>query len=136
MFKITPVNDRDTARRIADACGVPYREGAFMYRMIDPDGEVLLGMSQFEILGACGMIFDLREAPDRHDFEAMFILGRATMNFIDMCGAHLCRATKDTADAPFLRALGFCEGEDGFTADMHGMFDGHCGVHTVTENGQ
>ena len=133
MFKITPVNDSDTAKRIAEACGVPYREGAFMYRMIDPEGDVLLGMSQFEILGASGSILDLREAPDRHDFEAMFILGRATMNFIDMCGAHICHATAATADAQFLRALGFHETSDGFTADMHGMFDGHCGGHTVKE---
>lgn len=133
MFKITPVRDRTVAEAVAAACGVPVRDGAFMYRMIDVESEELLGMSQFEILGHEGVLFDLKEAPDKQDFEAMFILGRATMNFIDMCGTHVCRATGESADASMLRALGFREAGDGFFADMHGMFDGHCGGHANKE---
>ena len=91
-----------------------------------------MGMSQFDISGECGYIKTLREKVGYSDFEAMFILGRATMNFIDLCGNHSCYAASDAAEARLLRAIGFREQDGGkYFADMTHMFDGHCDGHTV-----
>ena len=102
--------------------------------MFDVDTENLMGFSQFEI-GETGYIYNLLTAKDTHDFEAMFILGRQTMNFIDICGNHTCKASKFAGDSRLLRAIGFKEVENELFCDMTGMFDGHCSGHAVNLEG-
>lgn len=128
MFKITPVQDKERQKEICNECNAEYREDAFAYVMFDIDSGDIMGMSQFEI-GKVGYIFDLKESGEMSDFEAMFILARQTMNFIDLCGAHICRAASDAADERLLRAVGFKDVDGIFTCDMTGMFDGHCSGH-------
>ena len=84
---------------------------------------------QFEIEGDTGYISDLKEAPGLSDFEAMFILGRATMNFIDMCGTHKCRASLVAGEERLLKSIGFKENGGEYFSDMAGMFDGKCQGH-------
>ena len=88
-----------------------------------------MGMSQCEILGDGGYIYDIKEAPDSNDKEAMFILGRQTMNFIDLCGAHTCRASINAGEPKLLSAIGFSIKNDEYYCDMTGMFDGRCDGH-------
>ena len=135
MFKISPINDINLQAEYAKACDTVAKDGYFAYAMIDVETSELMGFSQFEIGAGCGYITDIRPKVGLSDFEAMFILGRATMNFIDMCGAHICKADKDAAEERLLKSIGFKATEDGsWYADMSGMFDGHCGGHTVEEN--
>ena len=134
MFKISPINDIKLQAEFASMCGATAKDGFFAYAMIDVESNQLMGFSQFEIDSSGGYITDIRPRIDYSDFEAMFILTRATMNFIDMCGAHTCKAEKNSADEGLLKAAGFKPTENGeWFADMSGMFDGHCGGHTVGE---
>ena len=130
MFKITPIQQKIRQKEICELCGAEFRTEAFAYQMFDIDSGEIMGMSQFEI-GECGYIFDLREPEGHDDFEAMFILGRQTMNFIDTCGAHICYADKTAGVERLLRAIGFKENDDKLFCDMTGMFDGHCSGHKV-----
>ena len=130
MFKISPIQNFDEQRECLELCGSSAREGFFAYAMREENGR-LLGVSQFEINRGEGYISDLRSSGGIDDFEAMFILGRATMNFIDLCGAHKCRASKDAGDERLLRSIGFKEDGDTLFVDMSGFFDGKCGGHTV-----
>ena len=130
MFKITPIQDKTRQKEICDLCGAPFRPDTFAYQMYDIDSGEIMGMSQFEI-GEVGYIYDLREASGRDDFEAMFILGRQTMNFIDLCNVHCCKAASDFAPERLILSLGFKRTEDEYTCDMTGMFVGHCGGHKV-----
>ncbi|MBP3401573.1 MAG: hypothetical protein J6K85_00775 [Clostridia bacterium] len=130
MFKITPVQSKEEQIKLCHLCGADYREGAFAYVMFDIDSGDIMGMSQFEI-SEYGYIFDLREPDGHDDFEAMFILGRQTMNFIDTCGAHSCYADKAAGVERLLKAIGFKENGDKLFCDMTGMFDGHCSGHAV-----
>lgn len=132
MFKIAPINDEKTQSEYAAACGTILRQGYFGYAMFDAETLEIMGFCQFEIDKDGGYIADLRPRTGLEDFEAMFILGRATMNFIDLCGAHTCRASVDAADMRLLRAIGFrCSDGDKLFVDMTGMFDGHCDGHAV-----
>ena len=100
--------------------------------MIDQENGELMAIAQFDISGKTGYIKTLKSKIGYSDFEAMFILGRQTMNFIDLCGNHTCRAARDAGDERLLRAIGFKETADGdYFADMTGMFDGHCDGHAV-----
>ncbi len=131
MFKISAIQDPSEQKKIAQTCGASAKDGFFAYVMRDCDTGELMGFSQFEI-GDTGYVSDLKAAPNSDDFEAMFILGRTTMNFIDMCGAHICHMAKDAADEKLIRAIGFKLDGDAYTVDMTGMFDGsHCSGHEV-----
>jgi len=131
MFKISPIQDKETQKTYAENCGVAFFDNAFAYSMINQNNGSLMGISQFDIRQGSGYIYNISAALGYSDFEAMFILGRATMNFIDLCDAHECFAAEDAADESFLKALGFKKNESGeFYADMRGMFDGNCKGHT------
>ena len=131
MFKITPIQTKSRQEDICNLFNTEYRPEAFAYILFDHDTGDVMGMSQFEILSDCGYIYDLRIAPDCSDNEAMFILGRQTMNFIDLCGKHICRAATGSADERLLSAIGFKLSDGEYVADMTGMFDGKCDGHTV-----
>ena len=99
--------------------------------MYDADTGDLMGFAQFEINENGGCLLDLCPADGYDDYEAMFILGRATMNFIDLCGAHTLRANVDAGESTLLRAIGLRPTECGdYFCDMTGFFDGsHCSGH-------
>ena len=130
MFKISPINDKEIQKEYAKACGAEYIENFFAYSMTDCESGELMGFSQFEINENGGYISDLRIKIGLVEDEAMFILGRATMNFIDMCGKHTCYAKKDAGDEKLLHAIGFkTETDTLLFCDMTGMFDGKCSGH-------
>ena len=133
MFKISPIQDRETQEKFAKECGAEYIEESFGYAMINQDNGELMGMSQFDISDGSGYIHTLRSKIGYSDFEAMFILGRATMNFIDLCGIHTCRADKCAAEERLIKSIGFkfSEEDGSYFADMTGMFDGKCDGHAV-----
>jgi hypothetical protein len=128
MFKITPIQTKEEQQSICNEVGVTFRPDAFAYKMYDLESGDIMGMSQFEISDV-GYIFDIKEAAGLNDFEAMFILARQTMNFIDLCGAHTCFAADDCANESFLTAIGFKPQGDSYFCDMTGMFDGNCSGH-------
>ena len=124
MFKISPIQDKDLQKKYAEDCNAEFCPDLFAYSMINQESGELMGMSQFDISGDSGYIKTLKPKDGYSDFEAMFILARQTMNFIEGCGAHICYADENTADHAFLKAVGF---NDQLVCDMTGMFDGHCG---------
>ena len=126
MFKITPIQTVEEQAKLANSVGTTLKPGYFAYKMIDNDTQELMGFSQFEIRDDHGYISDLLSNGEI-DYEAMFILGRATMNFIDLCGNHTCRAASNAAEERLIKAIGFKLTEDGdYFADMTDMFSGHC----------
>ena len=131
MFKIFPIQDPSMQKQYAELSGSPYRDGAFAYAMCDASTHEPMGFSQFEIKDDGGWLLDLRPISAKDDYEAMFILGRQTMNFIDLCGTHILNATADAADEMLLHAIGLRITKDGkYSCDMTGFFDGsHCSGH-------
>lgn len=132
MFKISPIQDKILQKQYAEECGAEFCPELFAYSMINQETGELMGFSQFDISGESGYIKTLKPKIGYSDFEAMFILGRATMNFIDLCGNHTCRAASNASDERLLKAIGFRLTDDGeYFADMTHMFDGHCDGHPV-----
>lgn len=130
MFKITPINEKSLQEKYASDCGCECIDSFFAYAMTDNESGELMGFSQFEINENGGYISDLRTKIGYTDDEAMFILGRATMNFIDLCGKHTCYAKTTAGDEKLLHAIGFRKADnDILFCDMTGMFDGKCSGH-------
>lgn len=89
-----------------------------------------MGFSQFELLGQTGTIRDIKCVDGLDDFEAMFILGRQTLNFMEKCGVKTAYADKDSAELTLLKAIGFKLGsDDRYEMNIEGLFDGHCHNH-------
>lgn len=126
MFKIQPIQSKDEQLNVAKSCGCEYREGYFAYAMRDNETDDVMGFSQFEIKEDGGYISDIRPRIGIDDFEAMFILGRATMSFIDLCGAHIAYAPHTAGDVTLMLSLGFKEADGVYVADMTDMFNGKC----------
>jgi len=129
MFKIIPQNDEKLINTYLNLCETSRRDGAFVYAMLDYDTDELMGITQFEIGCNVGYVYDAKEVPGKDDFEAMFILIRQTMNFIEKCGVEKCIATTDSANEQLLRAAGFKLENGSFIATLTGMFDGNCHNH-------
>lgn len=130
MFKIEPIQDKSKQKELCELLGTDYCADYFGYYMYDLDSGKPMGFSQFEISDGHGYIKDLLSPKEEFDREAMFILGRQTMNFIDMCGAHLCFAADSAADPSLLSSIGFKrDGSGKLFCDMTGMFEGGCGNH-------
>lgn len=130
MFKITPVQSEADAEKFMRACSANIKDGCFIYSMTDCETGEIMGISQFEISDGFGYIYDIKEAMGHNDFEAMFILIRQTMNFINLCGVDICRTDLNAGDNSLIRAAGFKEYNEYFECSMQGMFDGsHCSGH-------
>ena len=126
MFKISPEGNPEIIKKYEKQCSFTYKVGAFLYAMTDCDSGEIMGIAQFDIKENCGYILNLKEKDGLSDFEAMFILGRQTMNFINTCGPDICLADKKGSDNSLLKAIGFTERQDNFYCDMTGMFEGKC----------
>ena len=130
MFKIEAIQSFEVQKKYAKLCNCEAKIGYFAYAMFDVETNNPMGFAQFDIRGEIGLISDLREIGGNDDFEAMFILGRSTMNFIDLCGAHEAVADEDAGDERLMKAIGFNKNDEGnYYCNMTGMFTGGCGNH-------
>lgn len=128
MLKVLPVQSKEQQEDICKKCGVKYDPDMLAYVATVDDR--LAGVSQFRVTAEGGLIFDLAPALDFDNFEAMFVMGRGTLNFIDLCGVHYAKFIGEVKDESLLRAVGFKKNEDGiFDIDLEGFFTDHCHNH-------
>lgn len=128
MLKVLPIESKDEQAEICARCSTEYKPDALAYAAT-VDG-VLAGVSQFKVTSDGGIVYDISPADDFDNFEAMFVMGRGTLNFIDLCGVHNATYVGEVKDAPLLRAIGFREDENGkWTINLEGFFTDHCHNH-------
>ncbi len=126
MLRVIPIQEKTQQAELCAICGVTFRPEAFAYAAYVSG--VFVGISQFGICDEYGTIYDLTPAPETDDIEALFIMGRQTMNWIDLLGVHTCHCREGAGAEKLIRALGFRRDENGtLSADTTHMFDGHCG---------
>ncbi|MFA5561790.1 MAG: hypothetical protein WDA00_04040 [Eubacteriales bacterium] len=124
MLTVKPLESKQEQEAACARCAIPYEADDLAYGAY-ADGE-FIGMCQFKV-GEVGYIRDLVCAQGTEDFEALFIMGRGTLNFIDLCGVHTCRARAGAAADRVLLAIGFRRQADGdWFADMSQMFTSPC----------
>ncbi len=129
MLEIKPIQSKSIQKALCEKCSISYIEDAFAYSAYD--GDCFLGMSQFTIESGYALIKNLASADGVEDFEAMFILGRAVLNFIDLCSVSTAKIEKDASKERLARAIGFKRSEDGeyLPLSLIGMFDAKCPSH-------
>ena len=116
MLEILPIQTKPEQEALCARAGIPYRIDAMAYRA-SVDGEIT-AVCQFSMDAEGGHIHDLamvkdKEFSDRDRIESLFVMGRAAMNFIDLCGVHKAYF-EDTAFEPegMIKSIGFEKLED------------------------
>lgn len=129
MLKVLPIQSKITQEEICIRCGVSYDPDLLAYSATVDDE--LRGVCQFKLTDKGGVIYDLAPAKDTFDFEALFVLGRGTLNFIDLCGVHYAYfrgLIPDEQTERLIKAVGFKKSEQGsYEIDLEGFFTTeHC----------
>ena len=128
MLKVLPVQSKTTQEEICRKCGVEYNPDALAYSATVDDR--LAGISQFKVTAEGGIIYDLAPALDFDNFEAMLVMVRGTLNFIDLCGVHRAYFVGEVKDELLLKAVGFKKNDEGkFEINLEGFFTDHCHNH-------
>lgn len=111
MLVIKPVQEKEKQKDICKKCGVQYLPECFAYSAVVDD--ILTGVCQFSMIKGYGEMFTLRCVPDISDDEALFIMARAMMSFVEKCGVTEVICYKDSADEALIKQLGFKETDSG-----------------------
>ena len=123
MLIVKPILDKETQKELGSKCGVTYNPDALAFSAYLDDS--FFGYCQFVVSGSVATLTDARSVAD--DFEAMFIMSRGALNYIDLCGFHTARCTSSAGNSTLLRAIGFKEiGDDLFEINLTDEFTGKC----------
>lgn len=134
MLEVKPVRDTSEQKAVCEACGIAYLPGHFVYGATE-DG-ALVGASLFDITGEGAVVEAIRPAPgNEKDFEGLFILGRGTLNFLDLCGVkQAVMRVHDETDTRLSHILGFRDDGTGtLRLSLVGLFDADCAAKKKEE---
>jgi hypothetical protein len=125
MLKVLPIQSKAEQEAICERCGVVYNADLLAYAAYVDDR--LCGVCQFKLTDKGGMIYDLAPTVDFVSRDALFVMGRGALNFIDLSGVHNAMFVGKTDDEALLGLIGFKKGEDGaWSVNLEGFFTDHC----------
>ena len=125
MLEVLPIQNKQEQEALCARCGVPFRVETLAYKAI-LEGEIC-GVCQFTMDANGGRILDFAEIPNRYEFEPMFVMGRAALNFIDLCGVHRAFFDADCSNEILIKSIGFSRNSDGrWEMDLTDFFKEPC----------
>lgn len=125
MLEVLPIQSKQEQEALCARCKIPFRTEMLAYQAL-VSGE-LRGVCQFTMNADGGKIVDFAHVPDLYEFEPMFVMGRATLNFIDLCGIHRAYFDAECDNDPLIRAIGFSKNIDGrYEIDLTNFFEEPC----------
>ena len=133
MLIIKPIQEKKEQEELCALCGCEYDVDCLAYgAFVD---EKFVGICQFIYRADGAHIVSLRQARGEDDLDALFIMGRQAMNFIDLSGTRKAWYDDVTGGmtADFIYRLGFDKRDDGnsgtaYFVDLTGFFENPC-VH-------
>ena len=133
MIKVTPIQTKAEQEECCKLCSIKYDPDCLAYSALVDDK--LVGACQFKVTKGGGVLRDIRCIDGMYDFETLFIMGRAALNFIDLCGVHSAKYVGEVKDASLLKAVGFRENANGiYEINLEGFFNDHCKNHKEEHN--
>ncbi len=127
MLKVLPIQSKEEQEALCARAGLPYRVEALAY--VASVEDVVCGVCQFNMDENGGRILDFGEI-GAYDFEPMFVMGRAALNFIDLCGVHRAYFDANYENETLIKAIGFSRNSDGrWEMDLTDFFKEPCKHH-------
>ena len=125
MIIIKPILDKTVQEELGNLCGATFNPDCLAFSAFDDDEFV--GFCQFSVNGGVATMTDARPKKGLVDFEAMFIMSRGALNYMDLCGFHKAECLLSAADITLIRSIGFKPNADGiFEMDLTAEFTGKC----------
>lgn len=126
MLEAKPIQSKEEQSKLCALCSIPFRPECFAYSQKE-NGE-MIAVSQFDIKNDGGVICDLKMKDGlSDDIEALFILGRAVLNFLDLSGIKVCQySVKDQHDEKMAKMLNFKLIDNKWLINLEGLFTGKC----------
>ena len=126
MLIIKPIQDKEYQKEVCKLCGFKFEPLAFAYS--EKENDKLIAGCQFDILGKQSEIMNIGMVDgEQEDLEALIILGRAVMNFMELSGAESCIFNINDPNAErYGKMLGFTVTNDQITINLKGLFDSKC----------
>ena len=125
MLEVIPIQTKTEQEALAARVGAEFLPDALAYRA-DADGE-FVGLCQFRLDPSGGHMLTLDSLPGHEDFQPMFVMGRAALNFMELCGAETAYYEAPLRDRVLVGAIGFREDKNGkLKVDLKGFFDHPC----------
>ena len=132
MFEVQPVRSRELQERIARAVGCPYYENTFAFyagELSDDAKEVtaLIGLCQFTYAPEEAVIRSVGVMPGSEDDEAVTVLVRGVMAFLNRAEIPFVYIEEDAADPESIRRWSFRPMKDGrLGIDLHKFYLSPC----------
>lgn len=126
MLIIKPIQDKKYQEEVCELCGFEFNPLTFAYS--EKENDKLIAGCQFDILGKQAIISDFGMVSGvEDDIEALIILGRAVLNFMDMSGAEICTFEMKTDKSPkYAKMIGFLQSNNKWEITLKGLFDSKC----------
>lgn len=130
MLIIKKIPDTEMQEYLCSLCGADYNEEYDAFSCYE--NEKLVGICQYICADGVAYIKDLRCKKGVSDAEALIIMGRGVLNYVDLHGTHKARCAPDASSETIILACGFKRTDDGsFFVDLEGFFDGKCDGHCI-----
>ena len=125
MLEVLPIQEKQEQELLCARCEIPFHVELMAYKAL-VDGE-LKGVCQFTMDQNGGRILHFAHVPDAYEFEPMFVMGRATLNFIDLCGVHTAFFDAEYDNEVLIKAIGFRKNaEERYEMDLTDFFKEPC----------
>lgn len=133
MLEILPIQNKTDQKSVCALVGTEFSPDMLAYSA-RYKGE-LCGICQFKMTHRGGSLFSInctKTLPDGiTEFQVLFTLGRAALNFIDLCGVHRAYYDGIEKDDMLLRQIGFDKNANGeYFIDLEGFFTSPCKCHS------
>lgn len=122
MIRVSPEYDLEKINALCAENGIHPEENALCY-LAYTDGR-LCGICLFKLTADGGRIMTLRSVGDGNDREALYLAGRACLEFTERTGGD--EAYFEENDRELAEKLGFKEREGRLCLDLRGIFGGCC----------
>ena len=119
MLEILPIQNKTDQKSVCALVGTEF----------SPDMLAYSARYKGELCGICQCTKTLPDGIT--EFQVLFTLGRAALNFIDLCGVHKAYYDGIEKDDMLLRQIGFDKNANGeYFIDLEGFFTSPCKCHS------
>ncbi len=126
MLRARPIRDINEQKQCCAACGMQHNADLLYFSIFENETDCL-GTCAFRFSGKGVEIIDVQPKPGTYDDEAMFILGKATLNFVDLVGFK--DVVYKAEDMKLASLLEFFPKDGVWQVNLEGYFDEPCKRH-------
>ena len=138
MFFVKPIKDIELQKDICKIVGDVYVPGTLAYCSAElSENETIdhyIGICQF-IPGEDAKIVSLSPAPGCEEDEAIIILLRTVMSFLERAGSKTMILPFSAGPAEILKKCGLVKSENGYTVDLVEFYKAPCRYNKENQNG-